>query len=387
MYKKKLLAAALVICLLGSLAACGSSDSTPSDTAEKAADSSEDEESYAEDSDNGSGILCIDAIYYIASMVTSSGDLYMWECSDSGFLSNLWLYDDSIVYDGTPVKLMENIRYAEFDTVITEDNDLYVWGIDNDSREMQQPQKILSDVQSISVGSPNIAITNSGDLYMWGIVYNDQYEEVYYDTPVQIDSGIKNAYPSGSLYDLIYIVRDDNTLSGLFYVDGLEMVICKGYDIKELYSTYDGKEILFLTNDSILYSVNIDEKYLLDRTEMSGDISELVEVSKIAENVSQFSSHQLGYAGEQAEAAVVTNDGDLYFYLYDGSQLKVAENISMIDLDSIKTGGYRGIIATTDGKIYEFTLLSIEDIQQVAESFAADSKKNLLTMKCYETVY
>lgn len=114
------------------------------------------------------GELTIDALYAI----TASDDLYVWGSNSGGALGIG--VDDEEYYSESPVKVMSNVREVVsgdgYYGVITENNDLYIWGssfYDDNPVITSLPTKILSNVEQAVLGYMAGAVTKEGEIYLW----------------------------------------------------------------------------------------------------------------------------------------------------------------------------------------------------------------------------
>lgn len=109
--------------------------------------------------------------------ISENGDLYCWGLNNYGQIGNGTTVDQE-----TPVKILSNVKEVEFrysgstSVALTENGDLYCWGwngsgqIGNGSTENQlTPEKILTGVTQFSCDKSGVAaITEDGSLYCWG---------------------------------------------------------------------------------------------------------------------------------------------------------------------------------------------------------------------------
>lgn len=109
--------------------------------------------------------------------ITSDGSLYMWGDNQYGQLGNGKATTSG---QATPVKIMDNVASVSLrgahSAAITKDGSLYMWGdnqygqIGNGTEKKQTtPLKVLENVSSIDIGEyHSAAITLDGSLYIWG---------------------------------------------------------------------------------------------------------------------------------------------------------------------------------------------------------------------------
>ena len=112
--------------------------------------------------------------------VTEDGTLYRW-----GLIADP-TNTYSSEYDYTPVKVMDNVTYADSTgtayAVITDEGKLYCWGYNYESiingsaysedKWIAEPQPILEDLTFVAVSQDDqvtAALADNGDLYMWGL--------------------------------------------------------------------------------------------------------------------------------------------------------------------------------------------------------------------------
>lgn len=163
--------------------------------------------------------------------ITEDGKLYAWGGSRYEDSSN-WLYEPTFIADdvkqayfdtytgglvkktgevytflgfGEDMERVEGIENAkeyiqEGDTycVLTEDDDLYMWGDklgNNNGETWSKPQKVMSDVSKLEFSWDLyiVVLTNSGDLYVWGnneygVLGNGKTESS--DVPVKVLSNV-----------------------------------------------------------------------------------------------------------------------------------------------------------------------------------------------------
>lgn len=128
--------------------------------------------------------------------VTADGSVYAWGSNEGNAVGEGYgdldsATEDAVKCQSTPVKIMDGARSVsagnQTSFVITEDNTLYAWGLDQnyqlgmepDAKEktkyytagyVSEPTKLLEDVIVVSAGRhlTSMALTADGTVYAWG---------------------------------------------------------------------------------------------------------------------------------------------------------------------------------------------------------------------------
>ena len=169
--------------------------------------------------------------------VTTDGSVYAWGSNEANAVGEGYGDVDSDTEDpvkcqSSPVKIMDNARSVsagnQTSYVVTSDNVLYVWGLDQyyqlgmepDSEEttkyytaayVKEPTKLLDDVAEVSAGRhmSALALTTDGTVYAWGnnvsgavgCGEDEQSEDSFVKEPVAVLDGCA-AIASGNGHSL-----------------------------------------------------------------------------------------------------------------------------------------------------------------------------------------
>lgn len=267
-------------------------------------------------------------------VITPNDTLYTW--GDNSYIGNGEHGSE------TPVKIMENVKklvLPEADipfrtnALITNNNELYIWGVDPISQErIYTPIKIFDNVFDVQFGfgdvSYIIVLTTNGEVYTTcGINYNGQLGN---------GSEINNSSEFTKILDNIKQIYGSMALSndGMLYEyewGGENFIpIQTLVDIKKLNSGYFGGYSVITTNDELYYY-------------KSGFESEF---EKLADNIKDV--YMLGYAC----GFCISNDNILYYFdkskRFNDIDIPLTEVIKDVKSYYVE-GGYIAIVTTSDG--------------------------------------